>query len=815
MIGAASRAPPAVRHGAAGAAAPAAAATAAMAAADVAGAVWTDNGASVEAVLSRALLLLAPSDLLRAARVSRLWHAAAVRALWLVVRPASPARLHTLLLRTLRAAAVPLASSLSDSPLDRFACVKLLDLSRLHSQQAVTHANFVILINHCRSITSLNLSKCAWANDKVVAVIANAVSLEFLNLQGCTAVTGATLQSVLRSLPLLTRLSLAGCTGISSLQQVFDAPVSPLRSIDLREIFSLVDINATLSKIFSSFRKTLERIYIPGQFLSSDGFSCLVKVRPHVVLKSLFIESSPNLTDTSLNYLSRHAQHLESLSLSRAVCLTGPSIGAFVNHANLGRLSFVDFSHIPSIDDVAIKSLSSTTAVLQSLNLAGCVKITDESLNIIGHAFPCLHTLILAYTCVSANGIKTILQTIVSSHGLLLRLRKLSLSNCQLVLGTDVHNLARRCWEEDETLRETTLRLSSSSSSPGLRDTKPAASPISVVTNSVEVGGGISSPLSAGAKKSPSVINFGEIPLTMSGALPGMVLPPRRRLSMSESPNSVNVNSNSFGKPDIVFVAPATNTNSSHPANGVGGFLPNSRVLSPSSLSSSGSTNASTSTPSLATYPRISVSPLASGKDPIERHPSTRDSVSSMASSMRSPNIPTPPPRNSASSVASLLIHHPSPMPTPPPPRIPTPNTRPGRTESSASTESRSRTPANVAQSWMRGGGDGTSDRQGRSMSSSSFGRIAVVTAGSGAHASRAISRDRSSVFSFRSAGGGGSRAMSRDRGSIFSFASGRGAGGGDATAARVSLVVADGIKLEATWIEFSGATSIDRIREL
>ncbi|KAJ3345561.1 hypothetical protein HDU83_003945 [Entophlyctis luteolus] len=116
------------------------------------------DAAVVTAALSYAMLLLPPIDLQRAARVSRQWHAAALRAAWLVLRPTSPGRLHRVLLYSLRADIQPF----SLSNFDAFAWVKSLDFSHLHAHNAVTYTNFVILVNHCRAMVSLDLSMCAW-----------------------------------------------------------------------------------------------------------------------------------------------------------------------------------------------------------------------------------------------------------------------------------------------------------------------------------------------------------------------------------------------------------------------------------------------------------------------------------------------------------------------------------------------------------------------------------------------------------------------------------------------------------------------------
>ncbi|KAJ3401829.1 hypothetical protein HDU80_005670 [Chytriomyces hyalinus] len=396
-------------------------------------------------------------DLPAAVLVCRLWRELATPFLWRMLRLRRPVRLHLLLLRH--------SPRLTSHALNRFALVRSIDLSafdtgagKLDLQVSV---QFGLLVAECVSLESLDLSGCLWVRDKDLLAITAAKKLVSLNLHGCTNITGSTLNAVMHNLPALKSVSLFGCTSISSLHFAFQpmidsftgksAKPGPLESIDMRAIFSLVDINQTLIAIFNTYRHTLKHIYIPGHFLSgSDGFSCLMNIRPHIHLTTLHVDTPTNLTDISLSYLARgHITHLESLSLAQATHLTSPSLAAFLSHSP--SLRHIDLSHIPSVDDHVLTTISNACQRIQSVRIKGCVKVSDVGLWALTSTFrDSLQDLALDYTGVTAHGVKKALQ----GSGAMLawdagQLRSLSLSNCQGVLGTDVHHLARLIWWEE------------------------------------------------------------------------------------------------------------------------------------------------------------------------------------------------------------------------------------------------------------------------------------------------------------------------------------------------------------------------------
>ncbi|KAI8622061.1 hypothetical protein BC830DRAFT_930474 [Chytriomyces sp. MP71] len=273
------------------------------------------------------------------------------------------------------------------------------------------------------------------------------------------------MNALLTNLPNLRILSLSACASISSLHFAFQSPQDtkakpcPIESIDMRGIFSLVDVNQTLAVIFKTYRATLQHIYIPGHFLSgSDGFSALMNVRPHLPLHTLHIDTPTNLTDISLLYLARgHTADLRILNLAQAAHLTSPSLAAFLSHSP--RLAHVDLSHIPNVDDHVLQQLAASCTALRSVRVRGCVRVSDVGLWALTSRFEAsLEELALDYSSVTAHGVKKALQGsgrlrgwggATSGEG---ALRMLSLSNCQGVISSDVHLLARLLWWEENCL---------------------------------------------------------------------------------------------------------------------------------------------------------------------------------------------------------------------------------------------------------------------------------------------------------------------------------------------------------------------------
>ncbi|KAI9329725.1 hypothetical protein BDR26DRAFT_872106 [Obelidium mucronatum] len=384
------------------------------------------------------------SDLSECAKVSRLFYHLVVPRLWKLLVLKRAAAIHLLLLRNSEELRVGKRSFWDGVNLFQF--VRCIDLSRLNTSAGrfdfQVSTQFKILVKHCPELRVLDLSNCLWIRDKDIIAIANSPTLEKLSLHGCTGITGSTLHHVLESSRSLRELSLHGCTSISTLQSAFKYNLAPLASIDMRSIFSLVDINATLQSIFKTCRHSLQHVYIPGHFLSSDAFTPLINIKPPLPLETLHIDSPASLTDTTLSYLSKHTTHLHSLSLNQAIHLTSPSLSALLSH--MDALTLLDLSHIPSVDNYLLETLSTHGSLyLRTLKLRACLKVGDDGLKTISRAFPGLHDLYLDYTCVTSEGVKAAMKS--GCFGL----RVLSLSNCQMVVGTDVHHLARILWWEE------------------------------------------------------------------------------------------------------------------------------------------------------------------------------------------------------------------------------------------------------------------------------------------------------------------------------------------------------------------------------
>ncbi|KAJ3017381.1 UNVERIFIED_CONTAM: hypothetical protein HDU68_011726 [Siphonaria sp. JEL0065] len=150
----------------------------------------------------------------------------------------------------------------------------------------------------------------------------------------------------------------------------------------------------------------------------------------------------------------------------------------------MDALTSLDLSHIPSVDDYLLQTLSTHGSIyLRTLKLQGCLKIGDEGVKTIARAFPGLWDLHLDYTRVSAVGVKDAIK-----RGLF-GLRALGLSHCQGVLGTDVHTLARLIWWEENcvtgdggTRGSQLSTLNGGSSLRGATIGGLPVSPVSVVT---------------------------------------------------------------------------------------------------------------------------------------------------------------------------------------------------------------------------------------------------------------------------------------------------------------------------------------------
>lgn len=126
-------------------------------------------------------------------------------------------------------------------------------------------------------------------------------------------------------------------------------------------------------------------------------------------LKTLKLMSCNHLTDTSLAALGT-CPSLQRLNLSRVTKLSTSGLEQMLQR--MSYLTSLDLSYIPSVGTQIVRSVALHCRLLQTFRIRSCLKITNESLRVIGEIgnFPNLRKLdILACQSLTKEGIDWIL----------------------------------------------------------------------------------------------------------------------------------------------------------------------------------------------------------------------------------------------------------------------------------------------------------------------------------------------------------------------------------------------------------------------
>lgn len=260
-----------------------------------------------------------------------------------------------------------------------------VDLSHLNKHVTDGAAANIAALIGCR-VRELNLSQCFYITDEGFRVlIENMTNLESIDLNSCWLLTDKSLSLLAATCPHLTKLDLSNCRKISDIG-----------------IFKLLDEKATrgypeLSELSLSYCKKLSDMTMNhlAEFCSETLSSLNIQRCTRITdqgfvkwadtqfpqLKALNLTDCSFLTDQAISHLVSAAPNLNSLSLSFCCALSDSAIEGLIS---LPELQDLDASFCgAAVSDVSIRALLNSNSIesMNSLNLRGCVRITDMCIN--------------------------------------------------------------------------------------------------------------------------------------------------------------------------------------------------------------------------------------------------------------------------------------------------------------------------------------------------------------------------------------------------------------------------------------------------
>lgn len=262
-----------------------------------------------------------------------------------------------------------------------------VDLSHLNKRITDAAAASIASLVGTRA-RRLNMSQCFYITDEgFKTLIENMSNIESMDLNSCWLLTDKSLPLLGAICPCLVKLDLSNCRKITDggIFRLLDEKTSRgypgLTDLSLSYCKKLSDMTMSHLAEFSS--KTLASLNIQRcTRITDQGFVKWADTEfPN--LKTLNLTDCSFLTDQAISHLVAAAPNLHSLSLSFCCALSDSAIEGLISLAELQELdaSFCG----AAVSDVSIRALlnSKSAELLSSLNLRGCVRITDTCIKTI------------------------------------------------------------------------------------------------------------------------------------------------------------------------------------------------------------------------------------------------------------------------------------------------------------------------------------------------------------------------------------------------------------------------------------------------
>ncbi|MCO5553393.1 hypothetical protein L7F22_006914 [Adiantum nelumboides] len=254
-------------------------------------------------------------------------------------------------------------------------------LKHLHVSNCKSFTDYALAMvaSHCCSLRNLHLLNCEHVSDKGLVFFMKVAScVQVLHLERCNLITGTGLIVALSGRGKgLRELQVRKCEGLQQVQAI--CPHIPLdtalESVCLADCPGVSDLLVALVGLLSPEASSID--FSGLSEITDDGL--LAFLCGSRKLTSLNLSGCANVTDRSLcTIIQQCGQNIRSLVLDGCKRLTDKTLKAISSHCPF--LEDLDVSEC-AISDAGLKVLVDNAGqVLTSLNLSGCVGISDITL---------------------------------------------------------------------------------------------------------------------------------------------------------------------------------------------------------------------------------------------------------------------------------------------------------------------------------------------------------------------------------------------------------------------------------------------------
>mmetsp|Transcript_12346 Transcript_12346/g.15885 ORF Transcript_12346/g.15885 Transcript_12346/m.15885 type:complete len:347 (+) Transcript_12346:88-1128(+) len=246
-----------------------------------------------------------------------------------------------------------------------------------------------------RPFKSLDLSYCrGLSDDSIEAVAKKLTHISYLNLRGLSRVTDLSAKAVTHNLWQLTDLDLEDLFLITDDCFFFDHENDGRRAADAQMLTNVIHLNLSecngltdrcIGGISTRCSK-LRSFHAAGlSLLTSTGFELFIREPTALAPRGEFLHVLnfsyvPTLTDASLELVAGSCPLLETVNLAGCVLLSDQGIQSLA--ATCGHVKKLGLSHAKRITDACICSCADYLW-LEDLDISGCSKITDDGIEVL------------------------------------------------------------------------------------------------------------------------------------------------------------------------------------------------------------------------------------------------------------------------------------------------------------------------------------------------------------------------------------------------------------------------------------------------
>ncbi|KAI9019258.1 hypothetical protein CLU79DRAFT_759400 [Phycomyces nitens] len=210
--------------------------------------------------------------------------------------------------------------------------------------------------------------------DQLVQLAVNAGTfLKFINLRGCTHLTGHGLRSLAVACPNIQVVYLKDCRNVSTASIGFFLQNTP--SVCVLDLSGLDSVSDGILQIIGSHLPTLEKLNVGWcRKISGKGIPAIAE--GCTMLRHLKLNGCTNLDDRAMQSLGE-LPNLTHLCLSSCVSLNDTLLLKFLSRST-APLTRLNLSSCARLSDTSLCNLALHSTKLTHLELSGCTLLTDH-----------------------------------------------------------------------------------------------------------------------------------------------------------------------------------------------------------------------------------------------------------------------------------------------------------------------------------------------------------------------------------------------------------------------------------------------------